>query len=80
MTTSLGSLFQCMTTLSVKNLFLISSLNLPCHSLTPFPQVLSLVTKENRSAPAPPLPLVRKLYIAMRSPLSLLFFQAEQAK
>ena len=28
-TTSLGNLFQCLTTLSVKNLFLISNLNLP---------------------------------------------------
>jgi len=28
-TTSLGSLFQCLTTLSVKKLFLISNLNLP---------------------------------------------------
>jgi len=37
MTTSLGSLFQCVTTLSVKNLFLMSSLNLPYCSLTPFP-------------------------------------------
>ena len=33
---SLGSLFQCTTTLSVKSLFLTSSPNLPCRSLTPF--------------------------------------------
>uniref|UniRef100_A0A8B9ZXF8 G-protein coupled receptors family 1 profile domain-containing protein n=1 Tax=Anas zonorhyncha TaxID=75864 RepID=A0A8B9ZXF8_9AVES len=54
-------LFQCVTPLLVKNLFPISILNLPCRSLTPFPLVLSLVTRENRSVPAPPLPLVRKL-------------------
>ncbi|XP_068539660.1 proto-oncogene Mas-like [Anas acuta] len=54
-------LFQCVTSLLVKNLFPISILNLPCRSLTPFPLVLSLVTRENRSVPAPPLPLVRKL-------------------
>ena len=35
-TTSLGSLWQCLTTLTVKNLFLISSLNLPSSSLKPW--------------------------------------------
>jgi len=39
-TTSLGNLFQCFTTLCVKNFFLISNLNLPCPSLKPFPLVL----------------------------------------
>jgi len=29
-TTSLGNLFQCVTTLCVKNFFLTSNLNLPC--------------------------------------------------
>jgi len=38
-TTSLGSLFQCITTLSLKKLFLISTSNLSWHNL---PQVLSL--------------------------------------
>ncbi|KAK4816194.1 LOW QUALITY PROTEIN: hypothetical protein QYF61_012659 [Mycteria americana] len=52
-TTSLGSLFQCLITLSVKYNFLISSLNLPWHNLRPFPLVLSLVTWEKR--PTPPL-------------------------
>ena len=41
-TTSLGNLFQCLTTLTVKNFFLTSSLNLPFSSLKPFPLVLSL--------------------------------------
>ncbi|KAK4824165.1 hypothetical protein QYF61_011292, partial [Mycteria americana] len=36
-TASLGSLFQCLTTLSVKKFFLISNLNLPWHNLRPFP-------------------------------------------
>ncbi|KAK4815816.1 LOW QUALITY PROTEIN: hypothetical protein QYF61_007425 [Mycteria americana] len=51
--TSLGSLFQCLITLSVKKNFLISSLNLPWCNLRPFPLVLSLVTWEKR--PTPPL-------------------------
>jgi len=38
-TTSLGSLFQCLTTLSVKKFFLISNLNLPWHSLRPYVHV-----------------------------------------
>ena len=46
-TTSLGNLFQCDTTLWVKNFFLISNLNLPCLSLKPFPLVLSLSTLVN---------------------------------
>jgi len=50
-TTSLGSLFQCLTTLSVKKCLLMSSLNLPCNSFEPFPHVLSLDTREKRSAP-----------------------------
>ncbi|KAK4815747.1 LOW QUALITY PROTEIN: hypothetical protein QYF61_006785 [Mycteria americana] len=52
-TTSLGSLVQCLITLSVKKNFLISSLNLPWRNLRPFPLVLSLVTWEKR--PTPPL-------------------------
>ncbi|KAK4814100.1 hypothetical protein QYF61_008195 [Mycteria americana] len=40
-TTSLGNLFQCLTTLMVKNLFLKSSLNLPSLSLKPLLLVLS---------------------------------------
>ena len=39
-TTYLGNLFQCITTLWVKNFLLISNLNLPCLSLKPFPLVL----------------------------------------
>nr|XP_038029336.1 uncharacterized protein LOC106017755 [Anas platyrhynchos]XP_038029337.1 uncharacterized protein LOC106017755 [Anas platyrhynchos] len=50
MTTSLESLFECVTTLLVKNLFLMSSLNLPSCSLMMFLRVLSLVTKEKSFA------------------------------
>ncbi|KAK4813146.1 hypothetical protein QYF61_013111 [Mycteria americana] len=52
-TTSPGSLFQCLMTLSVNKFFLISNLNLPWCNLRPFPLVLSLVTWEKR--PIPPL-------------------------
>jgi len=44
-TTSLGSPFQCLTTLSEKYYFLTSSLNLPWHSLKPFLLVLREVAK-----------------------------------
>ena len=47
-TTFLGSLFQCLTTLSVKKFFLISNLNLPWCNLRPLPLILSLVTWEKR--------------------------------
>jgi len=47
-TISLGSLFQCFITLSVKKFFLISSLNLLWCNLRPFPLVLLLVTGEKR--------------------------------
>ena len=46
-TTYLGNLFQCITTLWVKNFLLISNLNLLCPSLKPFPLVLSLSTLVN---------------------------------
>ena len=46
-TTSLGNLFQCVTTLCVKKFLLIFNLNLPCLSLKQFPLVLSLSTLVN---------------------------------
>jgi len=55
MTTSLGSLFQWLTTLSVKNLFQMSNLIFPWCSFTPFSHVLLLVTRERISAPPSPL-------------------------
>ncbi|KAK4828356.1 hypothetical protein QYF61_026017 [Mycteria americana] len=73
-TTSLGSLFQCLITLSVKKNFLISSLNLPWRNLRPFPLVLWLVVVEsNKVSPQPPFlqakqsqlpqPLLRRLLL-----------------
>jgi len=50
--TSLGSLFQCFTTLSVKKFFLISNLNLPWHNLRPLLLVLLLATWEKRPTPS----------------------------
>jgi len=41
-TVSLGNLFQCLTTLIVKNFFLRSNLNLPTFSLKPLLLVLSV--------------------------------------
>ena len=51
-TTSLGNLFQCVTTLWVKNFLLISNLTLPCLSLRPFSLVLSLSTLINSHSPS----------------------------
>ena len=61
-TTSLGSLFQCSTTLSAKKFFIISSLKLPWHNLRLFPLVMvtrgwllglpRLVTWEKRPTPS----------------------------
>lgn len=59
LTTSLGNLFQCLTTIVVKKCFQASSLNLPWHSFEPYPQVLSLDTWEKRSAAPSVLPLLR---------------------
>ncbi|KAK4831181.1 LOW QUALITY PROTEIN: hypothetical protein QYF61_015913 [Mycteria americana] len=75
-TTSLGSLFQCLTTLSVKKFFLISSLNLPWHNLRPFPLVLSLVTWEKRPTPTSlqPLSVVESDKVSPQPP----FLQAKQ--
>ncbi|NXD64577.1 PCD23 protein, partial [Eolophus roseicapillus] len=41
-TTSLGNLIQCLTTLTVRNFFLVSNLNFPCFSLYPLPLDLLL--------------------------------------
>ena len=46
-----GKLFQCFTTLSVKNFPLTSNLNLPSFSLKPFPLLLALFTLVNVDFP-----------------------------
>ena len=51
---TLGNLFQCLTTLTVKDFFLISNLNLPSLSFKPFPLVLlSKTAKESVLSVAP---------------------------
>ena len=51
-TTSMGSLFQSLTTLRVKNFLLISNLNLPSFSLKPFPPILSLSAHSRSQSPS----------------------------
>ena len=63
-TPSLGNLLQCLTTLIIKNLFLISNLNLPSFSWKPFPLVLSQPTLLQSLSPSflqPPLDTERPL-------------------
>lgn len=54
-TSSLCSLLQYLTTLSVRKYFLMSSVNLPWYSIKPL-YILSLDPEEERSAPPSPLP------------------------
>ena len=70
---SLGSLFRCLTTLTVKSFFLISSLNLPSSSLKPFLFVLSLHALINSPTPAFLQAFFRYWKAAIRSAWSLLF-------
>lgn len=73
--TFLGNLFQCMTNLSVKKYFLLSSVNLPWHSLELFLHVLSLTTREKSSMfISPPQEAVEgKLQIRQALPALALF-------
>lgn len=50
-TTPLGSLFQSLVALPVKNLSLISDFNLPWHNLRTFCLIPSLGTQDKRSTP-----------------------------
>jgi len=79
-TASLGSLFQCLSTLLVRKCFLRPSLNLPWRSFEPFPCVLSLDTREKTSAHPSPLPLLRQLQRAMTLPISFLFSKLEKPR
>ncbi|KFU85683.1 Zinc finger CCCH domain-containing protein 11A [Chaetura pelagica] len=51
-TASLGNLFQCVTTLTVKNFLLMSYLNLSCSSSNLLPLILSLHTLVRSPSPA----------------------------
>ena len=72
-TTSLGNLFQCLTTLTIEDFFVISNLNLPSLSLKPFPLFLSTQTLL-KSLSSSFLYLPFNMYLPfIRSPQSLLF-------
>jgi len=71
-TTSLGSLCQCLTSLSEKKFLLISNLILPWCNLKRFPFVLSLVIQETRPTPTSLQPF-KELKTVVICPLSLLF-------
>ncbi|RMC14746.1 hypothetical protein DUI87_06920 [Hirundo rustica rustica] len=59
-TTSLGSPFQCLTTLSVKKFFLMPNMNLLWRSLRPCPHILLLAAWEKRPSLTWLQPLVRE--------------------
>lgn len=65
-TTTLGSLFQCLTTSK--------------SSKVPFPRILPLVPREEISAPHFIIPLLKKLQRATRSPLNFLLFKLDKPK
>ena len=71
-TVSLGDLFQCLTTLTVKNFFLKSSLNLPSSSLKPFHLILLLHALLKSPSPAFLQALFRYWKAIIRFPWSLL--------
>lgn len=79
-TTPLRSLLKCLTTLPVRKCFLMTSLYFSGYGFEPFPCTLPSGTKERRSAPPSPLLLLRKLYRATRSPLSLLFSEVDKPR
>jgi len=70
-TASLGNLCQGLTTLIVKNFFLIATLNLPSLSLKPLPLVLSQQALQKSFPSFLVIPL-QALAAALRSPCSLL--------
>uniref|UniRef100_A0A8C3XXK4 Transglutaminase-like domain-containing protein n=1 Tax=Catharus ustulatus TaxID=91951 RepID=A0A8C3XXK4_CATUS len=66
--------------LTIKKIFLMSSLKLPWHSFEPLPCFLSLDTRKKSSVPPFLLFLPRKLGRTVRSLLSLLFSKLDKAK
>lgn len=73
---SLGNLLQCLTTLTRKNFFLTTILNLPFFSLRPFPLVLSLHTLVKGPSPDFLQGPFRYWSLSLESP----FLQAEQSQ
>lgn len=51
-TDALGNIWQCLTTFTVENVFLISILNPHSYSIKPFPLVLLLLALPKWSSPA----------------------------
>lgn len=79
LSTSLGSLFQGLATLSAKKYFLISSLFIPWDSFESFSCILALDTRNRRSAPSSPPPQEEERAVgAVRSLLNLLFQTSPQ--
>jgi len=72
-TASLGNQCQCLTTLMVKNFFLMPSLNLPSFSLKPSALVLSLQALVKKSLSSFLVGPFRYCKAAIRYPWSLLF-------
>lgn len=70
--TSLGIVFQCLTTLAIKKSSLKSNPNSPFCSLRPFPLILSLFPRRSHQAPAG-CTLPSGNFRDQKSPLSLLF-------
>lgn len=65
-----GQRFQCLTTLTENNFFLISIWNIPWHNWRQSPRILS-VTWEKRLLPTSPWPPLRELWRAITSLLGL---------
>ena len=81
-TTSLGSLFQCLTNLLVKKFFLIPNVNLPWGNLRPFPLVLSScfpVVGKHGSIPVQ-FDSQGSFFIALLEGLALKFLGGQQFK
>lgn len=71
-TTSLGSLFQCCITLTVKKFFLVFIWNFPCSNFCLFPLVLSLDTTK-KSPPHQLYSYPLDIYKCGLDPLSVFF-------
>ena len=74
-TSTLGNLFQCLTTLTIKNFFLTSNLNLSSFSLKPLCLVLLIHALVKSPSPAFLQAPFRYWKAALRCPWSLLFYR-----
>lgn len=75
-----GNLFQCFTNVSEQKCLLTSNLNIPWHSLGPFPCVLSLNTKEKSSTIPLQFPLSGICTEQWGDPSNLLFSKPDPPK